>query len=343
MYRIIYFLLLIYAVPNFAQRIPPPKPVIIKVTATWCNVCGLDAWDSFKFLAEEFEKDAVILAVHASPLSQLHSPTAEAIANNLPDRLGQPELFLDDTYVDINWISNTRDYIQSTQMKDPIAHVFLSHEIVDNKIQATASIQFLKESNREHYLGLYVVENHVTAFQNSRGPEDKHSKILRTHFRESPFGTLITEANIEKDAIFEAQYSMPVDTAWQVENIELAAIIWEKSGDQYHVINANTSLAASLSTATSNSFLRNIQFDILPTLVEQDAAIHLSVPTLLPSARLELLNLNGTVISTIYQGVINSGNTTFALPIPAALSNGTYLVLLEAKGESLVRKLVLKK
>lgn len=226
MYRLLYLALLTCSIPLLAQRIPPPKPVVIKVTATWCNVCGLNAWDDFKFIAQEFEKDAVILAVHASDLSQLHTPTAAALADNIPDRLGQPELFLDGVYLEWgSWISGTRDYIKATQLKEPTAHVFLAHDIIENRIHASATIEFLKDSNKEHYVGLYVVENHVTAFQNSRGPEDTHSKVLRAHFRESPFGTLITDSEIKKGAILEAQYSMKIDTAWNINQLELAAII----------------------------------------------------------------------------------------------------------------------
>ncbi len=343
MNRLLYFFLLIGTIPLMAQRIPPPKPVVIKVTATWCNVCGLSPWDEFKFISETFEQDAVILAVHASELSQLHSPTAKAIAENIPDRLGQPELFLDGTPVEGNWISGTRDYIGFVQMSEPVAHVFLSHEIVDNQIKATSTVKFLKDSNREHYIGLYVVENRLTAFQSNRSAEDKHSKVLRTHFNESPFGHLLSETDISTDDTFDANYSMEIDTAWNIDNIELAAIIWEKVGDRYFVTNANTSLNTSVSTALHSSFLEKSELMVHPTLVEADAVIQLSTRTDLETASIALLDMNGKALSYIYQGTIPSGNNSYALPIPATLSNGVYLIRVISDGDSLVRKFIVKR
>ena len=346
MNRLLLFFLFVGTIPLMAQRITLPKPVVIKVTATWCAACGSSSWDDFKFISEEFGQDAVILAVHASELSQLHSPTAKAIADNIPDRLGQPELFLDGEYVEGNWISGTRNYIEFVQTTEPVAHVFLSLEIVDNQIRATTTVKFLKDSNREHYLGLYVVENRLAAFQINRGPEEKHSKVLRTHFTENTFGNLISETDIVKDAAFDATYSMEIDTAWNIDNIELAAIIWEKVGERYFVTNANTSLtslSAAVTTSLASSFLEKAQLTIHPTLVRDDALIQLSSPSNLGTASIELLDMNGAVLSSIYQGTIPFGKNSFALPIPVTLSNGVYLIRLISNGDSLIRKFIVKR
>jgi len=344
MYRILPFLLVFCSLPLLAQRISLPKPVVIKITATWCNVCGLHFWDDFKFIVEEFERDAVIMAVHASPISQLHNPTAAAISDNLIGQLGQPEYYLNGEFIEGNWISSTRDYIENLQSFPPIAHVSISHELQGDSIYSSATIQFEKSSKREYYLGLYIVENQVEAFQNNRAPTEKHSKILRTQFGEHPFGTLLTDADISRNDKFDIQNRIAIDSTWNKEQIEISAILWEKVGDRYVVTNANASLTTSaISTAVSPTLLNDVQFQIHPTITKEEAIIHLQLPNRLPAASMDVYDLNGTFISTIYQGTINAGNTTFALDLPTTLPNGVYFLQLHASGDSMVRKLILKK
>ncbi len=342
MHRLLFLLFLVFSLPLTAQRLTPPKPVVIKFTATWCNVCGLYFWDDFKFLVEEFDRDAVIFAAHASPVSQLYTTTAEAIGNNFPDRLGQPELFLNGNYVEEGWINTTRDLIEESKTKTPVAYISLEHTMEADSVLATVNLQFLKSTNRPLYLALYIVEDQVTAFQNNRSPDDKHAKILRTHFGEHPFGTLIASSLVEQDATIEWQQRIALDTAWQAENLAVTAILWERAGDQYHILNANASGTPTLSTSVDKHPLQAIHLTITPTLFSQQTTVHLSTPSPLSFAHLELLDLNGRSIYSLHKGIINSGDTTFALTAPSSLSAGMYLLRLVSDGRSVVRKLILE-
>ena len=165
-----------------------------------------------------------------------------------------------------------------------------------DSVFATASLQFTKSSNRPLYLALYIVEDQVTAFQNNRSPEDKHAKILRAHFGENPFGTLLPTSSVEKDATIELEQRIALDTAWQSDHIEVAAILWERAGEQYHVLNANTSLMPVLSTSIDEHPLQQVKLKVAPTIFSQYTTIHLSTSSPLSSAHLELLDINGRSI-----------------------------------------------
>lgn len=107
--------------------------------------------------------------------------------------------------------------------------------------------------------------------------------------------------------------------------------------------NANTSLTPSLSTSLSPTLLAKVELDVRPTLVQQDASIQFFTPSTLTAVYIDLLNLNGSAISSIHQGTINAGNTTFELPIPTSLSNGVYLIQVRTGGDRMVKKFILKK
>ena len=122
----------------FAQRIPPNKPVIIKVTSTECNVCGLEAWDELKDAIEE------ILKLNPKPASGFGGPRVNSnqyvvpdfIINNRDNELelilnskNAPDLRINDHYLDMlkTYKDNTKG--RRAHKKEKEAVMFIKQKI----------------------------------------------------------------------------------------------------------------------------------------------------------------------------------------------------------------------
>lgn len=137
-------------------------------------------------------------------------------------------------------------------------------------------------------------------------------------------------------------FSLPL-TAQRLTPPKPVVIKFTATWERYHILNANTSQTPTLSTSVNKSPFPPIHLTIAPTLFSQQTTIHLSTPSPLDFAQLELLDFNGRPINMVHKGRINAGDTTFALSVPASLPAGMYLLRLASAGSSIVQKLILEK
>jgi len=328
----------------FAQRIPPNKPVIVKVTSTECNICGLTAWDELKEAIDLYEDEAVIMSVHPLELSLLFSNTSLEYVENMPQFFGTPTFYINrDVQLFNFWLGRAREAIEAFQERQVIAHPFVDYIVEGNELKVQIETQFLKKVSRPHHLSVFIVEDEITEDQSSRGPEDKHSKVLRTHIGENVFGTLFSEEPIEANQKFVNNYSLTIDENWNPEKIEIVAIIWERNLDNYIIVNSN---AATEPTALSTSinFLEAAQvgLSIQPTILVDAASINVELPSNLEDLNLNIVNTLGQNVQTIFSGDLTKGSHSFELNRNDFNSSGIYFLVLEKAGSKLVQKVILK-
>ena len=81
----------------FAQSDEVPNKqmsLVTKHTATWCPICGFDAWDTQKYFMDNLDgKDAFVLTAHISGSSKLYSDAARELLKNFDGVFYQPEFF----------------------------------------------------------------------------------------------------------------------------------------------------------------------------------------------------------------------------------------------------------
>jgi len=327
----------------FAQRIPPNKPVIFKATSTECNVCGLRAWDELKDAIDLYEKDAVIMAVHPLEESLLHTPTSTALMENAPQFFGTPSFYVNNQSFPFQWFGEARLMIEAFQERQVVAHPFIDYVIEGQELKVQVKTQFLRRTNRPHYLGVYILEDELEAYQNSRGPEELHSKIIRTHIGENPFGTLLSEEEIVVNQEFNTNYTFTLDPEWLSENIELAVIIWEKRGETYEVVNSNTAFEpTALSTSINVLEANNVNLSVQPTILTNSASIQLDLPTSLTDLNLRVVNSLGQSVKNIFNGHLNKGTHSFLLNRNDYAAGGLYFLVAEKNGDRLVEKIIIK-
>lgn len=327
-----------------AQRITPNKPILFKATSTECNVCGLWAWDDMKEAIRLYEKDAVIIAVHPLEESLLHSPTSTALMENNTQFFGTPTFFVNNERMPFQlWLGDAGDRIEAFQERQVVAHPFVDYVIEGGQLKVEVKTQYLKRAIRPHHIAAYVIEDQIEEFQNNRGPEDLHSKIMRTHLGEEVFGTLLSPDNIEANQEFTHRYTLDLDPEWNPDNLEVAVIIWERAGDRYEIINANvadepTALSTSINILEANE----VSLQVQPTIVNNIATVQLNLPIALDQLSVTVVNALGQNVKNVFSGNLTKGNHTFLLNRSDYSTDGLYFLVIEKDGDRLVEKMILK-
>lgn len=341
--KFIYTLLFLFsfAITNvFAQRIPPNKPVIVKATSTECNVCGLRAWDDFKDVIDKYETEAVIMAVHPLEISELFTNTSKEFMENMPVFFGTPSLYVNEESHFDNWFTGIRDFIAPFQERRVLAHPDIRYTIIDHQLKVEVNTQFLLKTNRPHYLSVYVLEDHVVEYQNSRGPDELHSKVLRTHLGDNTFGTLFSETDIVENQQFTNNFSLNLNANWAVENIEIVAIIWERRGETYHIVNSNKSATPTFATGINILEKANVSLSVQPTILSNTTSVKVDVPTAQSNLNITVTNTLGQRVKVLFSGDLPQGVTTFDINRNELGAKGLYFLVVEKAGSRLVEKML---
>jgi len=335
--------LLLTTTTIFAQRIPPNKPVVFKATSTECNVCGLRAWDELKDAIDLYEKDAVIMAVHPFEESLLHTVTSTELMENTPQFFGTPTFFVNNESLPFQWFQDARLMIEAFQERQVVAHPFIDYIIENNQLKVQVKTQFFKRTNRPHYVGVYILEDELAAYQSNRGPEELHSKIVRAHLGENTFGTLLSEDIIEVNQEFNTNYTYDLNPEWLTENIEMAVIIWEKRGERFEIVNSNTAFEpTALSTSINILEANEVNLSVQPTIITNSAAIQLDLPIALEDINLNIVNSLGQGVKNIFSGNLTKGVHSFVLNRNDYAAGGLYFLVAEKNGDRLVEKIIIK-
>ncbi len=342
----IYFLLilgLVFQVALFAQEVPQEQKIVItKIGATWCPNCGTQAWDNFDELNQDFADKAVILSIHPSSSSKLHSPESRDFSNNLPGAFGQPLFYVHRTKFSTGAIlANAGTAVTEAQNVSPIVNAGVSATVKNNSLEVKAKVKFFQEGNGDYYLSLFIVEDGVIEDQSNRGSDANHKKILRSSLMGGTFGQVIANGTIDANTEFTFTDSKTIDEEWNTENLEIAAIIWKKVGDTYEFENAN-SVDASLSTSVNFLKTAGVNLSIAPTIVQESATVMLESPIDLDQVNLAIYNTAGQQVTNLFSGAVQQGFQNFTIQKSELKNSGIYFLQMESNGSIISRKLVVE-
>ncbi|MFK7982991.1 MAG: hypothetical protein AB8G86_23630 [Saprospiraceae bacterium] len=59
--------------------------------------------------------------------------------------------------------------IELFQERQVVAHPFIDYIIEGNELKVQVKTQFFKRTNRPYYVGVYVLEDELEAYQSNRG------------------------------------------------------------------------------------------------------------------------------------------------------------------------------
>ena len=318
------------------------RSLITKRTATWCPNCGSWGWTFFHNLIADNEQSCVFMAAHYS--GALETGVAIDLTNNFGGNY-QPEFFFDQVKYPVSpfnldtYRPAFKTLADSAYTAQPVANCAFSPVYVNGAIQVDAKIKFFQPAEGEFYFGVYLVEDHVLAYQSGQGNDADHRYVLQESFTNESFGELLANGSIAADDEFSKSYSLPIGDPTGYD-YHIVGIIWKKEGTKYKLVNV-----WSTDTFGAPSAAREIQglnaFRLTPNLTRGETQLNLQLETPLPQTRIDILDLQGEVIQQVFEGSLAKGEHHFQLQLNS-LPKGQYLVKLSAKKGIKVQRLLIQ-
>ena len=325
-----------------AQTVPNTQQAMItKITATWCPNCGGWGWDFYNNIYSDNADKALMLQANYS--GELQNQVSQDFAQNFNVNY-QPYFILGNTNQNVT-SSNaaSKRTIIKTQVDSifdatPIANSGLLAELDGNTLNVTVRTRFFQETIGEYYLGVYVIEDGVVNFQQNQGDNAVHKNVLRTSMTNESFGVFLDDGVVEEFSEFLNEFSIQLGD-WNVNNLEIAAIIWKKEGAAYTYINSNST--TELGTVGVTLIPEDeIGFDVYPTVSNSKITIAVDLKNDVNDVKLELFDPSGKKLETIFEGRSTSGLKTFELDKSMVNSNGLYFLMLHSGDKVSTKKVI---
>ena len=324
-------------------------PLCCKETATWCGPCGEWGWDFENELTQERGSVTVMMQNHASSLSQLFSQAAADIQYQaIPQANGTPAWFVnnynkivdDSSGIYLNETkANILNSIDSTRnITEPLAQTGFTHSLNGRILTINTKTKFFKSDTGEYYLAMYIIEDNVVNYQNGQGSFAKHKHILRSAMTSASFGEMLTSGNITANQEFPKTYIKTIDNSWNLENITLASVIWEKEGTTYKYVNAFTKFTY-LSNEFQSKNQANFNTTLYPNPSQLNATLDIELKDVSNNLTINLQDLTGKTIKNIFNGNLSQGEHSFDIQ-QNNIPNGMYFVQIQSNGQTVTQKLI---
>lgn len=318
------------------------RSLITKRTATWCPNCGSWGWTFFHDLIQDNEQSCVFMAAHYS--GALETGVAIDLTNNFGGNY-QPEFFFDqDKYPVTPFTLEAyrpvfKALADSAYAATPMANCGFTPVYQNGAIEVDAKIRFFQPASGEFYFGVYLVEDHLMAYQSGQGNDADHRYVLQASFTNESFGELLVNGTVAANDEFTKSYSLPIGDPTGYD-YHIVGIIWKKEGSKYKLVNVwSTNTFGDPTQAKEISGLTS--FSLAPNLTSGNTLLKLQLENTLPDATLEILNLEGVPVEKVYSGFLPAGVHHFNLDL-SHYPKGQYLVKLSGKEGTKVQRLIVQ-
>jgi len=333
------------------QNIVVPKTqqgVVTKLAATWCPFCGGQAWNTYKNMVNDLSTKSLVMVVHRSASSRLYSATAEKILTGYDPVFYQPFFFFNTKVV------GEGDAATGTEMKkkvdnvsalaNPTAHPGLQvrYNASNRELEVMAKTEFFKTVSGDFTTGIYLIEKSVIAAQANRTNAENHLNVLRTHFGTNEFGFEIGQGTMMNGFFKVTSTKLTLPSTMKPENTIVASIIWQKDGNVYSILNSNWIDVAGFLTTVGVQEDQELKagFTILPNIITDKGLLEFNLPKSGQQVLVQAYNLQGQLVSTLYQGNLPAGKHQFPINRTQLTSKGLYFVRLLVDGQFATRKVI---
>lgn len=327
-----------------AQTVPEvQRTLLTKISATWCNPCGDWGWDMFENLLEDNQDKSILIVAHHS--GDLMNVAASEITTNF-SVFNQPVFVVNHTNDGVTSANaltkrtEIKNLVDSTFMASPIANAGMDLTLDGDQLQVAIKTKFFQDDFGVYYISAYVVENYIVNYQESIGFDAVHQKVLRSAVTSTTFGDELINGSVTAGTEFDNTYSMTLDSEWNTDNLEVITIIWKKVANKFEFVNANISTDFETTVASVDVLLQNASLNVFPTVTATSATVSIDAKENLENASLELYDLNGRKVADIFQGNLNTGNTTFTIDKKMVNANGIYFLVLKHQDKVASQKVI---
>jgi len=306
-----------------AQTVPEMQmPVLTKVTATWCPNCGTWGWDLFEGMLVDNADKAIFLNTHYS--GDLVSTASQDFASNLGAN-GQPKFYFDNmnTLASANTVSAKRteiaEMVAEANAQTPLANTGLEWTLEGDTYNIKTKTKFFSEMEGNIHLSIVALESKLVNNQASQGVVE-HTFVIRGTESNNAFGPAIATGINAAGSEIDGTYTLEKGASWNADNLTIVALMWKEDNGNFTYINGSVGAEAvvnGLSSDLGDNF--NAQWRSNET--QNELFINTNVD--LGQATIQIYNVNGQLISQLFQGELSSG--TYNLPI-VGLNQGNYFI-----------------
>ena len=326
----------------------PVKPLLTKITATWCPNCGTWGWTAMKDMVDRFDGDkATVMALHYS--GDLADDLNKELAGNFP-AVGQPIFQSNGT--DLNFTSSSytdkMDALESTinaetqvinafNITKAGVHLQAEGNLTTFNVEVNVDADNLPDG--DYSIGAYIVRDDIVASQSGLSGDVAHFKIVDAAMSINTFGN---PYGIAKSYVFqyeEADYGeITFDSQGGVEDFQIVTILWNNTGTRYEVVTTDNA------NITENT-LSNIDQEVTPiddAKVYENTAnqIEVNLPKNGVNSTTTLANLYTITGRQLDSQTIKDGKAYFERE--SLLGRGLYIVTLESAGQLKSYKVTIK-
>ncbi len=340
-----YFVLLVaslFLVKGIAQQVEQQqRSLITKRTADWCPNCGTWGWTYFVDAIEQNGDKAVYMAAHYD------GNLADDAANDITENFGggyQPRFFFNQSDQSVNSgnvnakLSALKTLVDAAYLQAPIANSGFEPFYLNGEIRVNAKVKFFQAAEGEFYLGVYLLEDNVTAYQASIGNNAVHKRLFRKSFTAETFGKPITNGSVTAGQEFDLDFALPNGNPANFD-YEVVGIIWKKEGDQYLPVNVWSTDDISLVSGVSIIEPAN-EVLVVPTVTINVARIIVQSIEDQPVATVDVMDVNGRIVATLHDGFLKKRYADFELDRNLVGQSGLYFVRVTTPTFVLIEKVV---
>ena len=333
-----------------AQEISIPETqryMITKRTATWCPFCGEWGWTLFKGILEDNSEDALVLAAHFS--GNLMSQASEDITENFGGGF-QPIFYLDNESVGANGGNievvrqEIKSQIENSHSIAPVLQSGIHAFYTESHLVVNTRSRFFQDASGEFYMTILAVEKNKVAFQSSVGDNAEHRNVIIRSFTESTFGDMIANGDMIAGTEFDYTGAIGLEELPSLDNLLIATIIWRKESDKFVYINSNVTetFTPEVTSSIENKLEESSYFNVYPSLVTNgQVAMEIKVPQSNSKTQIDITDLNGKLVTTVFQGSLDKGDYIFSFQPNSRLQSGIYTVRVLINQHISVRRFIL--
>ncbi len=224
-------------------------PFIVKHTGTHCSPCGTWGWDMFEEFTTQFKDEAVFMASYAYGKNYIIDEVTDY--STYCDIKGFPTFTVNNESMLSDARANQSVNVQ--QEKDlTVAHAtkFINGDVLANtaviyKIEGDDLIikyktqAFSDLNGADLRTAIYVNENKVVGHQSGYPTPSlaSHKHVMRASMDGKLWGR--TVGALGTNEVNEGDAVIPISSEWNRDNLEVIAVIYNKTGSEYKVVNAS--------------------------------------------------------------------------------------------------------
>ncbi len=317
------------------------RPVLTKVSATWCPNCGSWGWNMMdKMVSEIGAENATIMAIHHS--GELNNAVNASFSENLNIN-SQPSFYFNNTRINVNGasidqaIDEMKTMIDEMNSSQPEMEVKVHGYYGENEgdVIADVTVDVNQTMTGEFTLGVYLLGDDYVHFQSGQGNDAEHKKLLLGTFTNDHFGDNISDAGEVAVGTYELSFTNTFTL--RETPYDIAVIVWRKDGDTYMI--QNSSMVENIATLSSNENLEwidssNVYFDGNNVNVEINALNNIG------TYKLSVLDVNGKLV---YQDTDRTESQLSQAINAASWSSGMYIINVQSEIGAISEKLMINK